>query len=88
MNNKRADPHSKGVGYGYVGMWSNGTLGWFMPTHLSTATAPRKWLRHAPDKPAKHPEWSNIGEPSYMCKITIELVLDKNRRPIVRRVKP
>lgn len=72
----------KSVGYGFVGKWEDGQLGWFLPNHL-TATG-----RRLPDIAAAHPNWSNIGERSYLCKITVELVRDKLGRPIIRKVKP
>jgi len=60
---------NKTVGYGYVGEWSDGTLGWCLPNHISGTS------REEETEPcASHPEWSNIGEPSYLCKITIERV--------------
>jgi hypothetical protein len=68
---------TKAVGYGYVGMWSDGTLGWFMPRHFG---AGKRYKQPA----CAHPEWPNIGEPSFLCKITLELV--PNAKP--RRVKP
>lgn len=66
---------NKVVGYGYVGEWSDGTLGWCLPKHLSGERFPA-------DKCAAHPTWSNIGEPSYLCKITIERVPGKRMRRI------
>jgi hypothetical protein len=77
------------IGYGYVGAWQDGTLGWCLPLHLDTSSRdkPPRWLRKSPNKCAPHPDWSNIGEPSYLCEITIKLILDKRGRPIVRRIK-
>jgi hypothetical protein len=67
------------VGYGYVGVWADGTLGWCLPDHLHSSNSVRRNQRCAP-----HPEWSNIGEPSYLCKITIQRVPNKR----MRRIKP
>jgi hypothetical protein len=64
---------SKTVGYGYVGEWADGTLGWCLPNHVGGK-------QHYPCAP--HPTWSNIGEPSYLCKITIERVPNKRMRRI------
>lgn len=72
----------KAVCYGYVGEWADGRLGWCVPKHLGGVT--EKQSRKRPEPCAAHPEWSNIGEPSYLCKITIERV--PNVR--MRRIKP
>jgi hypothetical protein len=70
------------VGRGYVGAWNDGRLGWFLPDHLEPSTS-----HLSADKAASHPDWSNIGVPSYLCKITIEPITTKAGRLIVRRVK-
>jgi hypothetical protein len=71
------------VGFGYVGAWANGLPGWVMPTHVDTSYRPRK--RRYPGR-VQGQDW-NIGEPSYLCRITVTPVLDKRGRLIVRRIK-
>jgi hypothetical protein len=66
----------KTVGFGYVGEWADGTLGWCLPTHLSGYSIRVK------EPCAAHPEWSNVGERSYLCKITIERVPNVRMRRI------
>ena len=72
------------VGYGYVGVWSNGTLGWGMPRHLNTRLRKTRSLRRCPDK-AKPDKW-NQGAQTYLCEITVKPVTDSRGRFIVRRV--
>jgi hypothetical protein len=67
---------NKVVGYGYVGEWCDGTLGWFLPRHMSGGN------RKRPEPPQAHPNWSNVGEPSYLCKITIERVTGVRMRRV------
>jgi hypothetical protein len=77
------EPTPKTIGYAYVGVWSDGTLGWCLPAHL-THDPKRTYSRRYAEPCEPHPDWSNIGEPSYLCKITIERV--PNVR--MRRIKP
>ncbi len=76
----------KTIGHGYVGQWSDGSLGWFMPAHLSGNG------RKYPDKPRMSEGPYGIFPPEggqgFLCRITVERVRDKRGRPIVRRVKP
>ena len=71
------------VAYGFVGEWADGTLGWFLPAHLVHSHKSRRYA----NGPAKHPNWSNIGATSYLCKITLERVKAKNGRAITRKVR-
>lgn len=68
----------KVTAYGYVGEWRDGTLGWFLPKHLSS--------RASLERPAQPmPTFSSmIGEHGVLCKITIEEVPNKRKR----KVKP
>lgn len=59
----------KVVGYGYVGLWRDGVPGWCLPENIYPGESRRYAMPCA-----AHPDWSNIGEPSYLCKITIEVV--------------
>jgi hypothetical protein len=62
-------------GYGYVGRWKDGSLGWCMPTHLYDANS-----RRYPNMPIPTP-W-NEGTLSQLCKITVEVVPGIRRRRI------
>lgn len=55
----------KVTGYGYVGFWDDGRLGWFLPRHLSGYVDQREPIQ-------TWPEWSNEGEPVQLCRITLE----------------
>jgi hypothetical protein len=72
----------KTVGYGYVGEWRSGNLGWFLPQHLE----------HNPSRkfPANRPPvfpW-NRNATGVLCRITIEEVLDPKVRRKHRAVSP
>jgi len=66
----------KTVGYGYVGRWRapDQTLGWSMPSCVGGYAGQN-------ERPSKT-DW-NKGEPHFLCKITIEEVLDSRGRRIV-----
>lgn len=64
----------KTVGYGYVGEWHNGKLGWFLPKHLSEGQTSRPTETFSTMR----------GESGVFCKITIEEVPNRRRR----KVKP
>ena len=66
----------KTVGYGYVGKWKAGSLGWFLPNHLEGVN----YVNEPPN-----PNENFKKEKAYLCKITVEQVFDKLGRPIVRR---
>jgi len=66
------------IGLGFVGCWNDGTLGWCMPTHLSG-------LKGQCDHPEVN-RW-NVGERTYLCRITVEQVFNKRGRPTVRVLK-
>lgn len=58
----------KTVGFGYVGRWKNGTLGWFLPTHLCGR---RDGSEHPNDEAGVY---SNDDDRFALCRITIEQV--------------
>ena len=70
-------------GFGYVGRWRNKgePLGWDMPRFVypirKSVEQARRGVHCNDDAIAK-------GMPHYLCRITIEPVLDKLGRPIVR----
>lgn len=68
-------------GFGFVGRWCDGTLGWVLPSHLNGNG------RRCPDRIQGRYSSFSVGERSYLCKITIRQVLDSRGRPIVRRIK-
>jgi hypothetical protein len=67
----------KSVGYGYVGVWNTGDLGWVLPEHLTC----NSFSREFPDKDFIYPE-----DDLFLCKITVELVKDRKGRPIIRHI--
>lgn len=76
---RRGDAKSgerKTVGYGYVGRWGDGTVGWAMPRHLSGST------RFA--EPPVQQDWTR-GETAVLCRVTVEVVRDKRGREIRRK---
>lgn len=79
MRRKCERRKDKTVGYGYVGEWNDGAIGWCLPTHLTACPGIN-------ERPKLEP-W-NVGEPTYLCKVTIERVKDSRGRDIVRRIKP
>ncbi len=64
----------KAVGYGFVGEWNNGTIGWCLPSHLSNGS----------NTVEKRP-W-NVGEDSFYCRITIERMKNKKGKYIKRKI--
>jgi hypothetical protein len=73
--------HPKSVtGYGYVGQWRDGTLGWF-----GTSSITRYHSRKYPGGPSNGWEQSAVaGDRAFLCRITVTPVYDKQRRPITR----
>ena len=79
MMSKKIKVPKETIGFGYAGVWSDGSVGWFSPHHVSDSKKPRYT-----DKPVSNPNTS--GERFFLCKITMTPVLDKNGRPITRIV--
>lgn len=75
---------NKTIGFGYVGQWIDGTLGWSMPEFVSGSGKGTKTDRKYADKPRNEGRPWAADEPHYLCKITVELIKDKRGRPIVR----
>lgn len=67
-------------GYGFVSVWRDGKLGWFMPAHLTGYSR-----RYGVDSPNGHE--CQKGERAYLCEISVKLVKSKNGRVITRIVK-
>ncbi len=70
----------KVIGYGWIGRWNDGQIGWGLPDCLSdnlTAVADMgpPGRPHAP------------GEMVIKCRITVEVVHDKRGREIRKKVK-
>lgn len=72
---------TKTVGYGYVGRWIHGHLGWSMPRWLTGTTGELE--RPEPT------DW-NTGERHVLCRITVEVVTDERGRELAHypRLKP
>lgn len=68
---------SKFVGYGYVGIWKNGEIGWCLPRFLGDKRN-AGW---------PEPTDRNKNEPFYKCKITIEAIKDKRGLYRKNRIK-
>lgn len=67
---RREKAKRKLVVTGYVGEWSDGTLGWFLPNTLSFFS----------NKEAPRRDENTQGQPSYLCKITVERIPGARRR--------
>lgn len=71
------------TGYGYVGVWSDGSIGWFMPRHIDS-----RYARNYPSSPAPDmPRYAGKRERAFLCKITVTPVTDKRGRPVTRIIK-
>lgn len=73
MGDRQYKPgREKTVGYGWVGKWRNGDIGWRLPKHLSY--------------PPNMPDIDNVlrGKTLYHCRITIEVLHARNGRPITK----
>ncbi len=71
----------KTVGYGYVGRWSDGELGWAMPGFVDTGkdnAARRRGTRGSACK-GSYARNAKLE----LCRITIEPVKDSRGRPIL-----
>lgn len=73
------------VGYGYVGVWLGGQIGWFLPRHLSPLSR-----RDCPESPSEllarmgKELHSTESERAFLCEITIRPVRDSLGRPQTR----
>lgn len=76
---RKKKSRTRTVGYGYVGRWMDGTLGWAMPEHLDS------YGRRHTNKPDRKVKRYMRDEPVYLCKITVQVVKDKRGREIIRR---
>lgn len=74
MKNKKR----KTVGYGYVGEWASGELGWFLPRHIHFRDTPRH-----PSTPFATFS-SALGCRGVFCKITIEEVPGRKGRRTIK----
>lgn len=75
------------VVFGYVGPWATGGLAWCIPQCLHLGHT----LDHpAPPGPAieEYAAMAGRAERAFLCRITIEPVIDRKGRPITRIVRP
>jgi hypothetical protein len=77
MPTKKIQLPKANKGKGYVGVWRNGKIGWFMPKFISGA---------------KHIEEPNAnlylhGGRVFLCEIIIKPLKDKKGRPITKIIK-
>lgn len=68
------------TGYGYCGEWSDGKIGWFMPTHIMGALDIKYPCSNYNDYSAKYLN----GERSFLCKVTVTPIVNKKGRPITK----
>lgn len=67
-------------GFGYVGTWRNGKLGWCGVSHVTG------WSRRTPDGPSEAWEkYALPGDVAYLCRVTVTPVRDRLGRPITKR---
>ena len=79
---KRVMKPKKTQGYGYAGTWRDGSAGWFMPSHIHNGDKQR--TPSSPnDKIAQYHKFCR----TYLCRITVDPVLDAKGRPITKIVK-
>ena len=75
----RTADENEAVGFGWVGRWNDGSIGWVLPDHLACHSgeteAPFRRCCVSPDTRLVR------------CRITIEVLKDKKGRPITRRAK-
>ena len=70
---KRIEIPKPAMGYGYVGAWKDGDIGWGLPNALhDRRSGPREDF------------WGHKNVRTFLCKITIEPVTDVDGRPITR----
>jgi len=79
LNRKEASlGKNKVVGFAWVGRWVNGEIGWAMPKTISG------WPSHT-----DYSRWDAIedGHELTLCKVTVEVVGNKNGKEIKKRFK-
>jgi hypothetical protein len=78
MSTKKIQVPKANKGKGYVGVWRNGKIGWFLPMFIQ-----------GPNRSAEMPNSNSSlnGERVYLCEITIKPILDKNGRPKTKLIK-
>lgn len=82
---KRIDPPRKTTGYGFVGAWQDGEIGWWLPEFLHSHNR-----RSCASGPSRGLDQYCEDNRTFLCKITIEPVMSKpvngRSRPITRIV--
>lgn len=68
-------------GKGYVAVWQNGKLGWWLPNHLYDGRTNERPNSNAVTKGYLK------GERVFLCEIIIKPLKDKKGRPITKIVK-
>lgn len=72
------------VGYGYVGEWSDGTIGWWLPRHVSGYAGQTE----PPNEDSIiHSGTADAGDPFYLCRITVERLARSDGRAVTRRIR-
>ena len=70
------------TGYGYVGVWDDGEIGWFMPDFIDNQNG-----RRYPSEPNDQIGLYDKEHRTFLCEITVTPVTDKCGRPVTRIVK-
>ena len=76
------------IGYGYAGVWANGTIGWHVPKFIHSGTKRHPDLPDAlePNDP-QHANLARMNQRLFYCQVIIRPILDKLNRPITKIVK-
>ena len=69
---------AKAVGYGFVGQWADGTIGWCLPEHMASGS-----LIEPPSRIGRAN--STRADRFLLCRITVAVVRDSLGRSITRR---
>ena len=78
VKRKTVSTPTKVIGYGYVGRWCDGTLGWAMTDHVDG--------RYGGLGSPKDVPWTRDSEQNaVLCRITVEQVFNRDGRAITRR---
>ena len=75
-------PNEREEGFGYVGRWIDGQLGWFLPKHMTPIVRSEAAARRGVRGHAINNQYTK-GQRLVLCRITIEPVLDSKGREIV-----
>lgn len=90
IDSRKKSKAKRTTGYGYVGLWRNGTLGWWLPRCLAANhRLPCGRLCYSAEPPNGEAVTVSGAENdrAVLCKITVEPCLTSNGRLIKRRFR-